>query len=358
MRAKRQTMGGTKESRIVGQIWQALGIDPKTTPDHLTLGEIGMESMFAVELQQGLDRDYDIKLSLNDVKSITIKLMKDFEEGKVNKLRKFSIELRECRTKLSKVKFIIPSDAFTPLNNVKTGKPVYFLPTLEGIFTSLESLSSKLDRPVIGLNWPKHMDKMSSLKEITEYYLDLLKTIHPKDSYDIVGHFYGALIAMQMLKKRAHIGKAVILDVMSDTKVDEDMISDDYVLDLVITFICKDLPQIVRDKLKRDTSLKPDVNSKLIKISDELKEFVGKSLVGRDLEEILINSFKRAKLFTNYRYKMKNKLQKMTMDIGKKFLEMKGRLLIIKLYEYENIKVESEDLSDRIKNAYFLPEKV
>src|SRR6185437_15410965 len=90
VRAKRQTQSGSRESRIVAQIWQALGIDPKTTPNHLTLGEIGMESMFAVELQQGLERDYDIKVSLNDIKNITIKLMKDFEAGKVEELRKFS----------------------------------------------------------------------------------------------------------------------------------------------------------------------------------------------------------------------------------------------------------------------------
>ncbi|CAG2111135.1 unnamed protein product, partial [Medioppia subpectinata] len=52
VRAKRQLQSGTREARIVAQIWMALGIDPNTTPDHLTLGEIGMESMFAVEFQQ------------------------------------------------------------------------------------------------------------------------------------------------------------------------------------------------------------------------------------------------------------------------------------------------------------------
>ena len=352
------TAGGTKESRIVSQIWQALGIDPKTTPDHLTLGEIGMESMFAVELQQGLERDYDIKVSLNDIKNVTIRMMKDFEAGKIDELRCFAEELKECRNKLSKVKFIIPSDAYTRLNNVKTGKPVYFLPPLEGIFASLEALAEKIDRPVFGLNWLKDMENMGTLKDITKYYSDLLKTIHPKGDYDIVGHFYGALIAMQMLKKKAPIGKAVIIDMLSDAKIDDEMISDDYILDLIITFIGKDLPKVVKDKIRRDTALKPDVNSKLVKISDELKDFVGKSLVSRDLEDILINSFKRAKLFSTYRYNMKNKLKKMKMDIGRKYLEMNGRLLIIKLFEFGNAQLNADDLAERMKNAYFLPDKV
>ena len=122
--------------------------------------------------------------------------------------------------------------------------------------------------------------------------------VHTKGDYDIVGHFFGALIAMQMLKKKAPVRKAVIIDMLSDVQTNEHMMSDDYILDIIITFIAKDLPTIVKDEIRRDTALKPDINSKLVKISDELKGFVGKSLVSRDLEEILINSLKRAKLFS------------------------------------------------------------
>jgi len=43
---------GSRKKRMVAELWRALGIDPETTPNHLTLGEIGVESMFAVELQQ------------------------------------------------------------------------------------------------------------------------------------------------------------------------------------------------------------------------------------------------------------------------------------------------------------------
>ena len=358
MRAERSTIGGTREAKIVNQIWLALGIDPKTTPDHLTLGEIGMESMFAVELQQGLERDYDIKVSLNDIKAITVKLMKDFEAGKVEELRKYADEVKNCRNKLSKIKFIIPTDAITRLNSVKTGNPVYFMPPLEGIFASLEALAEKIDRPVIGLNWTKNMEKLTSLKDITKYYTDLLKEIHPKGDYDIVGHFYGALIAMQMLKKRAPIGKAVIIDMMSDVRMDEDMLSDDFLLDLIGRFISKDLPKPVKEKIQRDMNSKHDVQGKLSKLSDEVKDFVGKSLVSRDLEEILMNSFIRAKLFTQYRLKMKDKYTTAKMSIGKKFLEMTGKVLIIKPIEFGDDIGDFGDISDKIRNSYFLPEQV
>ncbi|CAM6032193.1 unnamed protein product, partial [Sphagnum compactum] len=72
VRANRETISGTPEEKFINQIWSALGVDPRTTPNHLTLGELGMESIFAVELQQGLEREYEIKLPLNEVKNITV----------------------------------------------------------------------------------------------------------------------------------------------------------------------------------------------------------------------------------------------------------------------------------------------
>ncbi|CAG2109741.1 unnamed protein product [Medioppia subpectinata] len=355
VRAKRSVMTGTRESKLVNQVWIALGIDPKTTPNHLTLGEIGIESMFAVELQQGLEREYDIKVSLNDIKNITIGMMKDFEAGKVDEMKKFADEIKLCRTKLCKVKFVIPNEAYTRLNNVTTGKPLYFLPPLEGIFASLEGLAAKVDRPVIGLNWVKDMEKLGSLKDISRYYTQLMKVLEPKGDYDILGHFYGALIAMKMLKK-APVGRAVIIDMLSEVTIEEEMITDDYIIEIIIALITKDLPAVMRAKIRRDISTKPDVESKLDKMTTELKEFCGKSLVSKDLDEILMNSFRRAKLFTTYRLNMKTKYKKMKYNIAEKYMKMNAKILIIKPFVMTEDFI-TEEMSDKIKTAYFLPEQ-
>ncbi|CAG2181994.1 unnamed protein product, partial [Oppiella nova] len=65
VKAERIMQSGSRQKRMVKELWRALGIDPDTTPDHLTLGEIGLESMFAVELQQELEREWNIKMSIN-----------------------------------------------------------------------------------------------------------------------------------------------------------------------------------------------------------------------------------------------------------------------------------------------------
>ena len=209
------------EERLIDQLWSALGIDPKATPNHLTLGELGMESMVAVELQQLLEREFDIKLGLNDVKQITVRQIKEIQSGNNQEVKRFSEDLKKARDSLCRMKFIIPVETHTRLNNSQKGNPIYFLPPVEGIFSTLENICKNINRPVIGLNWTQNMKNLKSIKEISAYYTDLMKKLSPNGNYDIVGHSFGALIVMKMLRK-APIGRAVIIDILSKTNLEED----------------------------------------------------------------------------------------------------------------------------------------
>ena len=312
--------------------------------------------MFAVELQQGLERESDIKVTLRDIKNITIGMMKEFEAGKVEELKKFSRDVKEYRARLTKVHFLIPSDRYTRLNNVISGEPIYFLPPLEGIFDSLLKLAQTMERPVIGLNWIRDMDPFSSPKEISRYFLDLMKTLEPKGNYDILGHVFGGLIALKMLKK-GPVRRALVIDVLSDIEVNEECVTDDYLMDMIMDYITKDVPPMVMAKLKRDIQSKPDVPSKLQKVSEELKEFVGKQLVSKDLEEILNSSFKRAKLFNTYRLNMKKNIDSKKKSFAKKFLEIRGNLLIVKALDIKESDVIREVIN-KIKTTYLIPDAV
>ncbi|CAG2117772.1 unnamed protein product [Medioppia subpectinata] len=157
---------------------------------------------------------------------------------------------------------------------------------------------------------------------------------------------------------------------LSETQMTDEMVSDEYLVELITKFISKDLPQVVKDKLLRDMrTTGGDVSAKLSKLSAELREFVGKGLVSKNLDDILKNSFFRAKLFTGYRLKMKNKLKQKALNLGKKFLQMNGKLLIIKpnVEQPKEAKDNKQSTAtagldidgqiDRIKDSYFLPDK-
>ncbi|CAG2113605.1 unnamed protein product, partial [Medioppia subpectinata] len=61
----KQTDG--KQKRIIVELWRTLGIDPNSTPNDTTLGDIGIDSMFATELRHELNRDYHVQLTLTQL---------------------------------------------------------------------------------------------------------------------------------------------------------------------------------------------------------------------------------------------------------------------------------------------------
>jgi acyl carrier protein len=354
VRANRETLSGTSEERLIGQLWSALGVDPKTTPNHLTLGELGMESMFAVELQQGLERDYDIKLTLNEVKNINVKDLKDFQSGNKQNLNDLSKNLKLMKINLNKIKFIIPEETYTKLNAVQNGNPIYFLPPIEGIFSTLENLIQKINRPVIGLNFTQEIKNMTDLKEITSYYTNLLNKLSPNGNYDIVGHSLGAVILTKMLKK-APIGRAVVIDILSNTHFDEDSNNEEFIFESLNKFIKSVFTvENIRDRIIRDLNAINDINEKLKRISSEMREFGGKGLVDKDLDEILKNTVERAKMIINNRIKSMKKFKRFKQNISKKFLQSKGKLFVIKPFD------ESFDTTivERISEFYNLHEMV
>ena len=273
-------------------------------------------------------------------------------------MKKFANDIKECRAKMSKIKFIIPTEAHCRLNHIQTGKPLFFLPPLEGVFASLEGLAMKIDRPVIGLNWINKLNSYSSIKETNEYFIDLINQMEPNTDHDIIGHFYSVYPMIKMLKKGL-IRKAVIIDVMSDNiELDSDTLSDDSLIEIILSFMTKDLPDVVVDKLKRDLHSKPDVESKLNKICDEVREFGGPGVVTKNLEQILNNSFRRAKMVNQYRLNRKKKLTfgRVRDSLGKKYLKLKGKFLVLKFSKVNGEgKVGPED-ADSVKNAYLLNE--
>jgi thioesterase domain-containing protein len=313
-----------------------------------------MESLFAVEMQQGLERDYEIKLSLNEVKNITVKEMKDFQSGNKQILTDLSKKLKLMKTNLNKVKFIIPEETHTKLNAVQNGNPIYFLPPLEGIFSTLENLAKKINRPVIGLNWTQDMKNLNKMKEISDYYLNLLKKLSPNGNYDIVGYSFGALIARKMLTK-GPVGRVVIIDILSNSDLNVEEVNDEYIFESSVNkFFRQILPETSNERIQRILNPIKDTNEKLKRICSELKEFGGKSMVDKDMEEIMMNTLERGKLLVDYRINSTKKFKQLKQKIAKKFLKTTGKLFIIKPFEDS----KETNLIGRLIESYYLPEKV
>lgn len=51
-------------------------------PDNLALGDVGMESILAVEMQQRIEREYEVSLTADQIKMLTVGMIKEYRNGK------------------------------------------------------------------------------------------------------------------------------------------------------------------------------------------------------------------------------------------------------------------------------------
>ncbi|XP_054154671.1 fatty acid synthase-like isoform X2 [Oppia nitens] len=80
-------------------IWQGIGIDMSSLPDDLTLGEVGMESILAVEMQQRIEREYDVSLTTDDIKQITVRQIRDYQNSDTQSVKTKMAEFKKSLKK-------------------------------------------------------------------------------------------------------------------------------------------------------------------------------------------------------------------------------------------------------------------
>ena len=195
----KRTGSGVKESPFK-MICHILGVkDPSTLDPSTTLGELGMDSLMAVEIKQALERDYDTILSAQEIRNLKIKVIKELclsgtksgtkAEGETDN----SVEMKS----LTEV-YQEPEGLFTTLVS-SNGKNVFFFPPIEGNFNLMYPLTGILSRPIVGVNWTKDLDSFETIQEVATFYVDKLIENYPsEDQYDFVGYSFGSLVALEV----------------------------------------------------------------------------------------------------------------------------------------------------------------
>jgi thioesterase domain-containing protein len=198
------------------------------------------------------------------------------------------------------------------------------------------------------------MKNLNKMKEISDYYLNLLKKLSPNGNYDIVGYSFGAIIATNMLTN-GPVGRVIIIHNLSNCDLNVEEVSDEYIFESSVKkFSRQILPEFLNERIQRTLNPIKDTNEKLKRICSELRESGGKSLVDKDMEEILRNTFERGKLLVNYRINSMKKFKQLKQKITKKFLKTTGKLFIIKPLEDS----DETSLIGGVIESYYLPEKV
>ena len=309
-------------SQGIQDFWKAIGVDPNKTPDHITLGEIGIESMFVFKLQEEFNRVYSFKATLAHIKIISVKCLREYENGNTEYLRQFFDDMRCIQTNLTKYKYIIPIENYVRLNNNKTGKPVYFLAPFEITFSVYKQLAERMDRPVIGLNWTQSMKTLKSIEDLITHYSNILYELEPSGNYDLLGSFDGLYVIMDLLNKGL-ANTTVVIDVLSNNPKQDKVNS----VEMLLDFLCCNCPDFFRNKLAQFANGEFKTKSSIRKIVQGIKEIVGRDLNATDMEEILEIAIKRAKLITVYQAQM---FEKYEQNYPTKITKTNCKLSVIK----------------------------
>lgn len=198
---------GVGKGDLLGTVCHILGIkDPSTLDPNCTLGELGMDSLMAIEIKQGLEREFDIVLSTQEIRQMSVKQLKQMQaeiaakggsKGNGEKGKGSMAVVESTKVTFEEI-LHLPKGNLCRLNNCQAGKPIIVFGPMEGSFRSLISVAKYVNRPMIGMNWTEDAAKIASLKDVAAYYVHLIKQNFQDNQYDLMGFDFGGLVSLEV----------------------------------------------------------------------------------------------------------------------------------------------------------------
>lgn len=206
---------GGKKTTLVEAVAHILGMkDVSNVNGTANLAELGMDSLMGVEVKQALERDYDLVLSMQEIRQLTLNKLKEIDSGDIEggaeesgDSRRSSQPSEADMLDLSEesgnqiklfVQELMPQRTLVKLNEGNSEKDTIFVVhPIEGVTFSLEKLASKVSNPMYGLQCVKEAD-LSSVEALAHFYIQEIKNLQAEGPYTLAGYSYGCTIALEM----------------------------------------------------------------------------------------------------------------------------------------------------------------
>ncbi|KAL1477482.1 hypothetical protein MTO96_035704 [Rhipicephalus appendiculatus] len=165
------TKVSSEKGDVTHSIARILGIkDPSSLKPDITFGDYGMDSLMAVEVKQTLERDFDLALSMQQIRQLTIKELRNI--GHTSSIAS------------TKKKSLIDEQGYLPVRAI--------------------GVQRTTDVP------------LGSITEMAATYLKVILQAQPRGPYHIVGYSYGCAVAFEMAvhlqATGATVGSLIFLD--------------------------------------------------------------------------------------------------------------------------------------------------
>nr|XP_046232889.1 fatty acid synthase isoform X2 [Scatophagus argus] len=190
------------QRNLVDAVAHILGVqDVNNLNTDTSLADLGLDSLMGVEVRQTLERDYDIVMTMREIRQLTINKLRELANSK--------LESRHAAAKRDGIHSLLESDfsqllvnpngpTVTPLNKVQSQeRPLFLVHPIEGSIAAFKTLALKLSVPCYGLQCTKAAP-LDSIQSLAAYYLNCIRQIQSDGPYRIAGYSFGACVAFEM----------------------------------------------------------------------------------------------------------------------------------------------------------------
>ncbi|XP_067209348.1 fatty acid synthase-like [Linepithema humile] len=190
--------------------------DIKTISQNTLLAELGMDSMMAVEIKQTLEREVNILLTPQELRTLTF--AKLIEMSNVNVSNETQTEeATEAATDINKIDLtkeqkllfgVLRNQDFVseicldlPTNTVDNSTHVFFIPGLDGCGTIFNHLAPRIKFSATSLQYG-YIGVANTLSEMADHLLMCISSrIRDKKKVVITGYSFGSLLAIELIRR-------------------------------------------------------------------------------------------------------------------------------------------------------------
>ncbi|XP_047538487.1 fatty acid synthase-like isoform X2 [Vanessa atalanta] len=222
---------------IVDSVAQILGIkDLKKVSHQVSLPDLGMDSMMAVEIKQTLQREFEIVLSTPDIRTLTFGRLKALAAQKEAKastsvsahtarsedgaghrvlMKNFGEENLALKPFIYMPSLVSYSEPLTDSSIHQKESIMFILPGLEGCAAGMAPLCSKLKIKTCVLQFG-NTEKQDTLNSLVNRLHKTIKSIlNPGSPFILLGYSFGTLPTLKLasiLESEGHDGTIICLD--------------------------------------------------------------------------------------------------------------------------------------------------
>uniref|UniRef100_A0A1A9W891 Uncharacterized protein n=1 Tax=Glossina brevipalpis TaxID=37001 RepID=A0A1A9W891_9MUSC len=308
-------LGNSGSENIIQTVMNVMGIrDTKSISLSTTLSEMGMDSLMAVEIQQTLERNFDLSLTPQDLRALTLQKLQEYEDARKREDAKaikpalvteessqgIALLLRNLGDESRCNEVIIELQSAPDTSQVAT-LPTIIIPGIEGMAGPVwYNVANHLKGKVNMLQYHRFAD-LTTIKEIAEACLEDVKAVLKGNrQFYIVAYSYGACIALQlvsMLEKAGFHGQLLLIDGAPHflTKLTRLLLGehlvDENIYDMLLTiFVQLVFPEDAKELFEQQFNQLPTIEQKMKKFDDYIRK---QNVYGPDYSKAVVHAIFR-----------------------------------------------------------------